>query len=393
MRRALLLTNDFPPVVSGISTVFYHIWRHYDPDRMLVLTPHVDGDEDFDRSAAFRPIRFRAPRGGGAGKLAGMFLMFYRTLFLVVFRGVREIHAGQILSCGPIGWLFQKVLGFPCFLWVYGGETTDAYKRSRVEERVVARLLGGCAYLVTNSPVVTREFLDYGIPEERIIEIIPAVDSETFSPGERPIHLVERFGLEGKRVLLTVSRLTKRKGHDLVLRALALLRDREELHYVVVGSGEDRERLESIVEELGLAGRVSFAGRVDDAELPDYYRLCDIYVMPNREVLESTDSVEGFGISFIEANACGKPVIAGRSGGTDAAVVDGVTGYRVDPEDPEELAGRIRRLLDDPETAAEMGRRGRERVLAEFSWRERAGKLAGYFTVEAFGRRGVRSGV
>ncbi|MFC1528688.1 glycosyltransferase family 4 protein, partial [Candidatus Latescibacterota bacterium] len=338
MTRSILLTNDFPPVISGISTVFYHIWKYYSPERMLVLTPRAKESDAFDRSALFRPVRFRSFTGGIIGKLISFALMAFWCSWYVFFRRVREIHAGQILSCGPIGYMYQKLFGIPCFLWVYGGETTDAYRRSWLEERIVGILLRGCSFLVTNSPVVTEEFLAYGIPEDRIIEIIPAVDADTFTPGPPPAHLVEKLGLADKQVILTVSRLTERKGHDLVLKALSILRNRDKLHYVIVGTGEDRERLERIVESHSLSGRVTFAGRVDDTELPGYYRLCDIYVMPNREVLESTDSIEGFGISFVEANACEKPVIAGRSGGTSAAVEDGITGYFVDPENPGELA-------------------------------------------------------
>jgi len=383
-RRSLLLTNDFPPVISGISTVFYHVWKYYDPDRAPVLTPHVEGDGAFDAAAAFRPVRFRTPVRGGAGKLVSLALRFLWTARFVAFGGVREIHAGQILSCGPIGWFFQKAFGIPCFLWVYGGETTDAYRRSRIGAAVVGRLLRDSAFIVTNSPVVTGEFRDYGIPEGRIIEIVPAVDAGVFSPGPKPARLVGKFSTGGRKVLLTVSRLTRRKGHDLVLRALDILRNRDDLHYVIVGSGEDRERLEGIVRDMGIGDRVSFAGRVADEELPDYYRLCDIYVMPNREVLESTDSIEGFGISFIEANACGKPSIAGRSGGTSAAVVDGVTGYLVDPEDPGELAEKIAYLADNPDAGADMGAKGRKRVIEEFSWEERARALAQYFSVPVY---------
>ena len=384
LKRSILLTNDFPPVISGISTVFYHVWKYYSPERMLVLTPRVEGSDAYDRAAEFRPVRFRTPRTGRLGKIISLALMAGWTKYYVFFHNVREIHAGQILSCGPIGYLFQKLFGIPCFLWVYGGETTEAYKRSGLEKWLVEKLLRGCAYLITNSPVVTKEFLNYGIPEERIIEIIPAVDADIFTPGSTPTHLVEKFGLEEKQVLLTVSRLAKRKGHDLVLKALDLMKDRDNLHYVIVGTGEDRERLEGIIEILDLSDRVTFVGRVDDAELPDYYRLCDIYVMPNREVLESTDSIEGFGISFIEANACQKPSIAGISGGTAAAVEDGISGYLIDSEDSEELAGKIRYLLDNPEVRADIGRRGRERVLREFSWEQRAQKLAEYFSVPAF---------
>ena len=250
-----------------------------------------------------------------------------------------------------------------------------------MEKRVVGKLLKGCAHLVTNSPEVTKEFLTYGIPEYRLIELVPAVDSDFFTPGPPPEHLIKKYNLQGKKVILTVARLVKRKGHDLVLRALNLMTDIENLHYLIVGSGEDKERLREMVETLGLSDNVTFAGWVDDSELPDYYRLCDIYVMPNREVLETTDSLEGFGISFIDANACGKPSIAGRSGGTGEAVVEGVTGYIVDPGNPQELAEKIRFLLDNPEIGLQMGRKGRERTVRDFSWKQRAIKLAKYITI------------
>lgn len=388
MNRSLLLTHDFPPVPGGISTMFSHLWKYFPPDRMLVLTPRVKGDREADRQAAFHPLRYRTFLSGKARKVCGMVLMAVRTALLVIFRGVREIHAGQILSCGPIGFVFQKLLGIPCFLWLYGGETTAAYKRHPAEERLVAALIRGCRFLVTNSPATTREFLEFGIPAGRIIEIIPAVDTDVFRPGPRPAYLEAKHGLDGKYVLLTVARLTPRKGHDLVLRALALMRDRADIRYVMVGSGEDRARLERVTADLGIADKVIFAGWADARELPDYYRLADIYVMPNREVPEVTDSLEGFGISFIEAAACGKPAIGGRSGGAFDAVVDGETGFLVNPDDPAELAGKIRFLLDNPEVREDMGKMGRVRVLRGFLWRQRAERLAASLTVSPVPLRG-----
>ncbi len=180
---------------------------------------------------------------------------------------------------------------------------------------------------------------------------------------------------------MTVARLVKRKGHDLVLKAMNLLKERENLHYVIAGAGNDRERLESLVTDLGLDDKVTFAGKVEDHELPDYYRLGDVFVMPNREVFEETGSLEGFGISFIEAGACGRPVIAGRSGGAVNAVMDGVTGYLIDSENPRECADKITYLLDHPEVRTEMGRKGRERVEKNFSWKQRAETLSKYLTV------------
>lgn len=381
MRRSLLLTRDFPPVPGGISAMFLHLWRHLPSDRMLVLTPAVKGGREADSRNGYKPLRFRAPGGNMVAKAAASLIMTFHVIALVLFRGVREIHAGQILSCGPVGLLAQKLFGIPCFLWLFGGETTSAYKRHPVEEWLVATLIRHSRYIVTIGPATTREFTDYGIPRDRIVEVMPAVDTDVFTPGPRPAAISARHGLDGKRVLLTVARLTPRKGHDLVIHALALMKDREDVRYVVVGSGEDRGRLEALADELGIRDMVVFAGRVDDAELPDYYRLADVYVMPNREVTGSTDSIEGFGISFIEAAATAKPSIAGRSGGAVDAVADGETGILVDPESPEELANAIMTLLDDKSLRESMGARGRERVERHFSWKDRAKEFASLVTV------------
>ncbi|MCE5249115.1 glycosyltransferase family 4 protein [bacterium] len=381
MKRSLLLTNDFPPVISGISTVFYHVWKYFPSDRMLVLTPRVKDSVAFDRNASFKPLRFRPNREGILGKIGSMCGMFLWTAYLVIFRNVREIHAGQVLTSGPIGYFFQAVFGIPCFLWIYGGETTSSYSASALKMWIVTRMVRKSAFIVTNSPSTTREMTGFGISRDRIIEILPAVDSVLFTPGSPDEHLIEKYRLEGKDVLVTVSRLAKRKGHDLVLRALAVLRERKNLHYLIVGAGEDRARLEQVVRELGIEKMVTFAGRAEDSELPLYYRLGDVYVMPNREVFDEPDSVEGFGISFIEAGACGKAVIAGRSGGAGDAVENGITGYLIDPENPAECAEKIEYLLDHPEVREEMGRRGRERVEKQFTWRHRAETLSGYLTV------------
>jgi phosphatidylinositol alpha-1,6-mannosyltransferase len=273
------------------------------------------------------------------------------------------------------------LFGIPCFLWLYGGETGNNYAGSPFRKRLAAFLLRRCHRLVTNSPTTTREFLDAGIARERIIEIVPAVDSDMFSPGPRPEPLAGRYGLTGKRIVMTVGRLVERKGQDMVLRAMRMLGNITDLHYCIVGDGPDRGRLERLTEELGIGSRVTFAGKADPGDLPDFYRLCDIFVMPNRTIVGLPDSIEGFGMTFIEAGACGRPVIGGRSGGAVDAVADGVTGYLIDPENPRDLAEKIVYLLDNPEVCSEMGRVARERVVDGFTWRSRAKLLADHLTI------------
>jgi phosphatidylinositol alpha-1,6-mannosyltransferase len=173
-------------------------------------------------------------------------------------------------------------------------------------------------------------------------------------------------------VLLTVARLVPRKGHDTVIRALEkIVLASPETVYVIAGEGSERARLEALVAELGLAGNVRFAGLVPDTELADFYNLCDLFVHMNRNV---NGDLEGFGIVFLEAAACGKPVIAGKSGGTYAAVADGGSGYLLEPEDHDALANTVLRLWSDPGEMRRLGEVGRARA-TEFDWDRSARKL------------------
>ncbi|NLB96282.1 MAG: glycosyltransferase, partial [Armatimonadetes bacterium] len=171
-------------------------------------------------------------------------------------------------------------------------------------------------------------------------------------------------------VLVTVSRLLERKGHDVVLRALPRIAAAvPEVAYLVAGTGPREPVLRRLAGELGVAERVVFAGRVPDEELADYYGAADVFIHPNREL--PNGDVEGFGIVFLEANAAGKPVIGGNSGGTPDAVVDGVTGFLIDPNDVDAVADAAIRLLTDRDLARKLGEQGRERARTEFTW-ERA---------------------
>jgi phosphatidylinositol alpha-1,6-mannosyltransferase len=204
------------------------------------------------------------------------------------------------------------------------------------------------------------------------------VDPDRFRPDADVSALRRRHAWAGKRVILTLARVVERKGHDLVIRALPRIREQvSEVRYVIAGpdDGGETDRLRGLAEELGVGHAVEFTGGLSADEIPLYYNACEVYVMPSREVTRTGDT-EGFGITFLEANACGKPVIGGRSGGVVDALEDGVTGFLVDPTDAEDLANRIILLLSDPELASRMGRAGRARVVASYSWARIAAELA-----------------
>ncbi len=180
--------------------------------------------------------------------------------------------------------------------------------------------------------------------------------------------LIKRYQLEGRRVLLTVSRLIKRKGHEFVLEALSKIKgEYPDLVYLIIGSGEERRALEEKVKKLGLDERVKFTGKVSAEEIAAVYALCDIFIMLSHETTEHHD-IEGFGIVYLEAGAFHKPVIGHYCGGVVDAVIHNETGLLVDNLSSEVISQNIIRLLEDPRLCRELGENGYRRAVSEFSW-------------------------
>ena len=161
----------------------------------------------------------------------------------------------------------------------------------------------------------------------------------------------------------------------MVIRAMpAILKEFPRTEYWIAGRGPYLDTLKTLVAELGLQRQVRCLGFISSSERLKLYQRCAVYLMPSRAIDERRD-FEGFGITFLEANACGKPVIGGRSGGVADAVLDGVTGFLVDPNSPADIAVKTLRLLRDPALARKLGQQGRERVERELNWENTTRKV------------------
>lgn len=375
MRRSLLITADFPPIVSGISTVFFNTWKFIDRDKTTILAPRVDGCLEFDSLCDMNIIRRRFFLGDGMlARILRVIAVYFYARSILVKEKYDRLVCGQPMIIGVICRLLKKQFGIDYHVWVYGGEIIK-FQHSGFLMKVLTSVLDDSEYIFVNSSYTRQIYSDFGIDENKIIMVTPAVDTDVFRPGLKIDDLVDKHSLSGKKVLLTVSRLVPRKGHDVVLKALAVLvREIEDIVYVITGNGPDKERLTGLVKEYGLEKNVLFVGFVSDADLPRYYNLCNLYVMPNRQTSDF-DTIEGFGLSFIEAGACAKPVIGGISGGSCDSVADNHTGFLVDPENIDDLTEKIRMLLTNVSKAAEMGRNGRVRAEKEFQWSAKAGQV------------------
>jgi phosphatidylinositol alpha-1,6-mannosyltransferase len=209
-----------------------------------------------------------------------------------------------------------------------------------------------------------------------MVKIAPGIDTAHFAPQSSASQLRESLGLTNKKVIVSVGRLVHRKGQDSLIASLPeILRHHPEAHILMVGTGPYLKHLQELVEKLAVQDSITFIGRIQYADLPRYISVGDVFAMPSRSRLAGLE-VEGLGIVYLEASACGLPVIAGKSGGAPDAVLEGETGITVDGRDPTDIARAINFLLDDPIKAKEMGQRGREWIISNWRWEIWSGKFS-----------------
>jgi phosphatidyl-myo-inositol dimannoside synthase len=253
---------------------------------------------------------------------------------------------GELVAGGWLARACGRLFGLKTLIYIHGEEIST---RTRYDEGGQRRRR---AFAAADGIVAVSRFTQdtlirgFGVPAAKIELVSNGVDLTRFAPRPRPLHLVDRYGLAGRPVLLTVSRLYARKGMDRVIESLpAVLQRFPDLAYLIVGEGSYRSTLENLVADHDLGRNVVFAGAVPDYELTDHYSLGDVFVMANREMPDG--ETEGFGLVFLEANACGLPVIAGRAGGSVDAVTDQVNGLVVDGDDIASIAEAITRMFED----------------------------------------------
>lgn len=206
-------------------------------------------------------------------------------------------------------------------------------------------------------------------PMARVISLPLAVDAQRFSPGDRSAAR-EHFGIpQDHRVISTVSRVFGYKAHDLVIEAIAQLPEekREKLLYIVAGRGPALEGLKELARARGVDEQIRWLGFVPEEDLQKVYHASDLFVLCTRDVVDQ-NSVEGFGLVFLEAQACGVPVIGARTGGIPDAIEEGRGGWLIEEDDRAALCAHLDALITDPERFAAEGARARQRVEDSCTW-------------------------
>jgi phosphatidylinositol alpha-1,6-mannosyltransferase len=369
--RILIATPDFPLWDGGIATVAFEVARSLTRlgHVVTVMAPLQDaGDPSFDATLPFTVCRVRNIKS----RLLRLHYHRYMLGRLVRKQRIELVMAQTWFPCGTAALKALQSVGVPYTVTVHGNEILNPKFAKPSWQKLLFDVFKSAArvYCVSRCTADKLRQLLPQQPElaEKVEIVFNGVDPQLFMPAVPDRELVERYRLQGKKVILTLARLVERKGQDMVIRALPLLRERcPEVHYLVCGKGPYEAELRRLAVGLGVSDLVTFAGFVANEERDKFYNLCAIYAMPSREIPEKGD-VEGFGITYLEANACAKPVIGGNSGGISDAIVDGETGLLVDPADPAAVAAGCLHLLNDPEYADQLGSKGRIRVEEQFSW-------------------------
>jgi phosphatidylinositol alpha-1,6-mannosyltransferase len=371
--RYLVLTELFLPTKGGTAVWFDAVYRRLGGKQIHIVTADVPGAAEHDREHpnVVHRLKLQRHKWLRPESLLTYSMLFTRSLALTLRHRFEAVHAGRVLPEGLVGLAVAGLARVPLVIYAHGEEITTWRQPGKF--RAMTLVYKRADAIIANSEFTRTELLKLGVSSEHITIVYPGVDVARFRPGLPHQDLRAALGLTaGQKLVLSVGRLSRRKGFDQTIRALARLRaEGLDVAYAVIGIGEDRDYLKGIARECCMTDRVHLLGHVAAEDLARWYNAADVFVMPNREI---DGDNEGFGMVFLEAAACSKAVVAGKDGGTGDAVIDGITGFRVDGASSDEIANALRKLLIDSELARTLGARGHARALAEFSWESVADK-------------------
>jgi phosphatidyl-myo-inositol dimannoside synthase len=370
VQRILLISQIFPPRHGGSGRWFWEVYRRLAEGAVYVLAGEHAGQAEFDASHSV-PIcrtRLKLPEWGirSFRATADYWRLVKQVRQIVRREGITQLHCARCLPEGWIAWLVNRFSGIPYLCYAHGEDLNSA-ATSRELRWMTQRVLRGARLVIANSRNTSGTLTDqWKVPADKVRLLHPGMDAALFVPALRDRQERSHLGWDEQTVLLTVGRLQKRKGHDMLIRALPHIRQVvPTVLYSIIGDGEEMPELRRLAAETGVAGIVQFQGEVSDHELLRCYQQCDLFVLPNREV---DGDIEGFGMVLLEAQACGKAVLAGASGGTAETMKIGETGRVVNCDGPHELAAAIVELLADRENLCRMGEAAREWVAERFDW-------------------------
>jgi phosphatidyl-myo-inositol dimannoside synthase len=363
-RKILLVTNDLGPRAGGIETFILGLLDQLDGSQIVIYTAAQTGSDQFDKILSAK---------------TGVIILRDKSSVLLptpwVNRRVRAValrFESEVIWFGaamPLAWMsgLLKRAGAKRIVAITHGHEVWWAKLPPFRQ-IFAQSTKSIDVLTYLGQFTRRAMAPVVSARCAMVHIAPGISIQHFTPGAKSQKLIDELDLEGKQVLISVGRLVHRKGQDKLLEALPqILLTHPDIILLFVGVGPRQKKLDQLVRSHELSNYIRFVGRIAYDALPDYFRLGDLFVMPSRSRLAGLE-VEGLGIVYLEASACGIPVVAGASGGAPDAIIQGKTGLVVDGTKVDEIARTINELLDNPTQLAAMGQAGRAWTVERWSW-------------------------
>jgi len=364
--RTLCITNDFGPRAGGIETFVVGLIERMPKNSVVVYTASQADSAPFDEMW-FRNYGVEVIRDSSKVLLPS-FRVGRNVRKLVRERNITTVFFG---AAAPLALLAPglRTAGVKRIVALTHGHEVW-WSRLWPFSIAIARI-GRSVDALTYLGEFTRGEIAKALNPAsvaKLVRIAPGIDTEHFAPRSDAQGLRESLGLADKKVIVSVGRLVHRKGQDVLIAAMPeIIKSIDDVHLLLIGEGPYKRDLEKRLKNLGLENRVTFVGRVQYPDLPRYICVGDVFAMPSRSRLAGLE-VEGLGIVYLEASACGLPVIGGLSGGAPDAVLQGETGFAVDGTSAHEVAQAVVKVLADKELAQKLGARGRQWIIEQWQW-------------------------
>ena len=361
----LFVTNDFGPRAGGIETFVIGLIERRPFGQTIVYTSAQAGSEAYDQA-------WKANFGVTIIRDRAKILLPTPRVARNLSRVIKEsnIQVAAFGAAAPLGLLSASMKKAGVRKTVALTHGHEVWWAKVFPFNWALRKIGTSVDSLTYLGEFTQQAISKSLSKaaaQKMVKIAPGIDVDHFSP-QNSAQLRKELKIDDKRVIVSVGRLVHRKGQDHLIQAMPeILKRVPDAHILMVGQGPYLSHLKKLVQELNLVDHVSFIGRIQYAQLPQYICAGDIFAMPSRSRFFGLE-VEGLGIVYLEASACGLPVIAGSSGGAPDAVLVGVTGMVVDGENNQEIAAGAIKLLQDLPASKAMGLAGREWIIENWRW-------------------------
>lgn len=366
----IISTQNFPPAAGGIQNYMYELALalHELGNRVTVFcdAPKMPQQEEFDANQPFDIVRVGGPKVIRRLSKARRVMLQLRQaspalLICDSWKSLEHLQPAKLKQVRSL--CIGHGMEFP--------QLTNGKKQGKKQQRIQGVLARAQAVLA-NSHFTAGRIKPYAPDPSRIHILHPGV-RRPLPPSPQDVAKIAQWVDGHQPIITTVGRLEARKGQDKVIELIPrLVQQYPTLRYLIAGSGPLEDTLKQRVDQLGIAEQVRFCGRISDSERAALLQRADIFAMPCRAV---GDSVEGFGIVYIEAAMFGVPSLAGRLGGAGDAVLDGQTGLLCDGDNDDDIFDKITALIAAPARTAAMGQQARQRAESELQWQTIASKL------------------